>query len=458
MLSFVNNWFAPKSNPIGVDFGTDSLRMAQVRSIDGEHQLIAAASADVPIHLRSDPQARLEFFVDAVRDLLAQGQFQGRQAVLCLPPAQMYIQHLRLPRMDDAALTKALPWEVRGKLPIEPSTALLRHVVAGEIYADNDPMLEVIVMAAAREMVNQYLAAANRARLDVVGMNVQPKALIDCFTQVFRRKTDQNSTDLFVDIGCNSTRAIIAQAENVLFARTINIGGEHFNRAVAAAMNIDLIDARILRLKLGASPAEAPSSDSGSALASATVCPAALPSGIQSPVQSNDNADRQDNTDDSADNSFALLGSDYLARRMASDPPDLERRKTLLTDDQPSLASVPAPQQAQIAQVNAACSQTMAQLIGELNLCRRYYESTFPNRPVDRLLFVGGQAKQRSLCQLIAQEMQLAAQVGDPMVRMGKTCKIGPESGFDCREPQPAWAIAIGLSMGPALKPAEIHP
>ena len=46
--------------------------------------------------------------------------------------------------------------------------------------------------------------------------------------------------------------------------------------------------------------------------------------------------------------------------------------------------------------------------------------------------------------------MGLAAQVGDPLVRMGRISEIGIESGIDRRQPQPGWAVAIGLSMGPA--------
>jgi hypothetical protein len=46
--------------------------------------------------------------------------------------------------------------------------------------------------------------------------------------------------------------------------------------------------------------------------------------------------------------------------------------------------------------------------------------------------------------------MGLAAQVGDPLVRMGRVSEIGIESGIDRRQPQPGWAVAIGLSLGPA--------
>jgi hypothetical protein len=50
----------------------------------------------------------------------------------------------------------------------------------------------------------------------------------------------------------------------------------------------------------------------------------------------------------------------------------------------------------------------------------------------------------------IAKQMQLAAQVGDPLVRVGKNSDVGVEAGIDRRQPQPGWAVAIGLSMGSA--------
>ncbi len=250
MLGFVSNWFAQPANPIGVDFGTQSLKMAQVSVENGEPRLIAAARADVPSNVRNDPQARLSFFVQTVRDLLAQGNFRGRQAVLALPASSMHIQHLRLPRMDDEATRKALPWEARGKLPIDPSQALLRHLIAGEIYHEQDPRNEVILMAAARDTVNQFLDAANRARLTVIGMSVEPLAIVHCFGHIYRRKNDAEIISCFIDLGASATRAIIARGSQVMFARVIPVGGHHFDRATADAMKISLEDAQMLRARL----------------------------------------------------------------------------------------------------------------------------------------------------------------------------------------------------------------
>jgi hypothetical protein len=121
---------------------------------------------------------------------------------------------------------------------------------------------------------------------------------------------------------------------------------------------------------------------------------------------------------------------------------------------EPARITTPAPNINVDERIEAAMVQPLKSLIEELTLCRRYYESTFPSRPVDRLIFIGGEARQRSLCLHIAREMQLAAQIGDPMVRMNKISDIGMESGIDRRQPQPGWAVAIGLSMGPAGVPA----
>jgi len=47
MFGLTKKLFASKASPIGVDFGSDELRLAQVRVEDGEVVLAAAASASV---------------------------------------------------------------------------------------------------------------------------------------------------------------------------------------------------------------------------------------------------------------------------------------------------------------------------------------------------------------------------------------------------------------------------
>jgi type IV pilus assembly protein PilM len=447
MFGFIKTIVAANANPIGVDFGSDCLRMVQLQIADGEPRIVAAASADVPAHLRNDPAARASFFAETARDLLVQGKFKGRQAILALPAAQMYIQHLRIPKMDEEAMKKALPWEARGKIPIDPSHALLRHTVAGEIYQDSEPKDEVILMAAARETVNSLLAAAAKAKLDVLGMNVEPMAIVDCFNHIYRRKVDQTSINLFVDIGFKSSRAIIAEGSKILFARSIPIGGEHLNRAVAQALGIGAEEAKLLRVKLCQAQ---PSLDEHRArqeingVQSTEAVPAIAPATAAAPA---------------ATEGFALLNASMAAaeKTQTSGAVGVADRRGTATLHQPAAPAtprapkgkLPADPAEQTVLVEEAIHEPLVRLIEELGLCRRYYEATFQNKPVEKLIFVGGEAKQRRLCQHIARDMSLAAQVGDPLVRMGRISEIGIETGIDRRQPQPGWVTAIGLSLGP---------
>ena len=81
MLGFVQSWFAPAANPVGVDFGSDAcgwrrskLVERRPRATPADFRLVAAARADVPSHVRNDPAARVAFFADTVRELWSQRQ------------------------------------------------------------------------------------------------------------------------------------------------------------------------------------------------------------------------------------------------------------------------------------------------------------------------------------------------------------------------------------------------
>jgi type IV pilus assembly protein PilM len=88
------------------------------------------------------------------------------------------------------------------------------------------------------------------------------------------------------------------------------------------------------------------------------------------------------------------------------------------------------------------------EMTDELTQCLRYYESVFRNQGVERAIFLGGQAMDKRLCQLIAQRLNVPAQIGDPLVRIGSAAAGGSDLGIDRREPQPRWAVAVGLSLG----------
>src|SRR6202012_3964169 len=110
MRPLIQNFLVPKPNPIGIDFGSDFLRAAQIGREGGKLRLIAVEEYEIPEEAKKDWTPRLEFFSRSLHEMLANGKFVGREVILGLPAASTHFGHLRLAKMDAKALTEAQPW------------------------------------------------------------------------------------------------------------------------------------------------------------------------------------------------------------------------------------------------------------------------------------------------------------------------------------------------------------
>jgi len=98
--------------------------------------------------------------------------------------------------------------------------------------------------------------------------------------------------------------------------------------------------------------------------------------------------------------------------------------------------------------VGAEAGEIARALAEELSMCVRYHESLFRGQRIDRVIFLGGEARDVSFCQAVARELRLAAQLGDPLTRFG--CKRSLRTpGLTLGQPQPGWAVVCGLCTAP---------
>lgn len=90
----------------------------------------------------------------------------------------------------------------------------------------------------------------------------------------------------------------------------------------------------------------------------------------------------------------------------------------------------------------------MEEITEEIIQCLRYCESVFKRQIIDRVLFLGGEANNKRLCKSIASQLDLPAQVGDPMLGIHRPATTEMATGPDLGSTCPDWAVAIGLSLG----------
>lgn len=346
--------------PIGVDLGTSAVKMAQMRREDQTLELLAAGSAPMGQAEGQTFTQRLDTIGQAIRGIMKTDAFKGKECVMSLPAECTFVHHVKIPKLQSDEIPKALAWELQGKLPFPPEQAVIRHIVAGDAFGEHEAKQEVIVVAAARSLLDACLTMARRCKLDVTGINIEPCALVECFERLFRRTADASRTILYVDLGAASTQVAMSHGSRIVFARNLNIGGTRLDKVVAEGLGISPQQAHEMRKDLA--------------------------QGHCSPG--------------AQDELYHLL-----------EPP-----------------------------IEGLCQ--------ELTLCLQYYDTVFRNQAVERVIFLGGGAYDKRLCQSIAKRLNLTAQIGDPLVRIERAGGAGMACGLDRREPQPDWAVAVGLSLG----------
>jgi len=375
-------WVQKNTSPIGVDFGSDSLKLMQI-VLDDPPRLVAAACVDIPDDMRRDATAHGRFVSQALRNLLREGRFKGRRIITSISAAQAYTQHVRLPKIDGTLIEQQIEGALRGRLPIDPSGMVIRHVPIGEVFSEGSAKQEVICFAAPRESVMRTVEATKAAGLEVVGMHCEPMAVLQAFDHLFRDKEARQRTTMFLDLGASTTKVLIAHGDTLAFAKTVHVGGEHFAQQLAETEGIALAAARV-KWTRKAEPVAA-----GAGEARRTGRSLAALDTLAPPV-----AEPVDEADDDGGEMLEVLGD-------------------------------------------------------ELHLCIGYHQSMFPQRPIDKVIFLGGESRQTALCKRLAQALRLPAQLGNPLARLANGGLDGRAVGLDLRERQGGWAVPLGLCMLP---------
>jgi len=217
MLGFSRN----RAYSIGVDIEHDSLRLVQLADNGKGVKLLAGRSKECPGDITPGGGTWQKWAIQTIRLFTANGHFRGKDIAAAIPPADLFIDHVRIGRANDKKVDDVAFAKIKSKLPFEP----VRDKVMIKCIRSVDD--NFVVMAAERKIIDRHLAIYEKANLRIKTIAVWPLALINCYVKFFgRRESDLDSVVMLVCIEDARTNVVICRHRNLLFARSISIGAK----------------------------------------------------------------------------------------------------------------------------------------------------------------------------------------------------------------------------------------
>jgi type IV pilus assembly protein PilM len=233
--------------PIGLDIGNNSIKMIQLLINGTQLSVIAAEKTRIDPNINGDIEARRCFVISAIKRMLAEGNFHGRNVVSCLPNERLKITSLRLAEAQNDVIEQALRKEVAQRFGLDPDKDAMKYVVAGNVHQGEEIKNELILFAADNETIKSHIEMLEEAGLKPVSIDTIPCALFRSFKRSLRRQEDKERTVVFVDVGSKFTTVVFGRGGEISFVKQIPIGGEKFNNEIVAKLGIDISEAGKLR-------------------------------------------------------------------------------------------------------------------------------------------------------------------------------------------------------------------
>jgi len=240
--------------PIGLDIGHNSVKMIQLLINEEQISVIAADETRIDAVANSDEQSRRICIISAIRRMLANGGFQGRNVVSCLPSDKLKITSLRLAEVERYDIEQALRREVAQRFGLDPDKDSMDYMVAGSVRQGDEVKNELILFATDNETIKDHISTLEQADLRPVAIDTIPCALFRSFERSLRRQEDRDRTAVFVDVGSFFTTVVFGRGGEISFIKQIQIGGQKFASEIAAKLGISVAEAEMLQESLRVDP------------------------------------------------------------------------------------------------------------------------------------------------------------------------------------------------------------
>lgn len=234
--------FARRGTTLGLDVGSGHVKLVEIDHRGSEPRVARAAARPVPSGAVADGEVTdPELLAEAIRELVQESGVRTREAVAALGGHHVFVKKVEMPaaRADSG---NAMRKEAERHVPFDIGGVELDfHVLDGppsgmRAAKDGEDPVEVLLVAAKREVVDERVALLAQAGLGAVVVDVEAFALHNAFMHN-HGQAGQGMVAL-VDAGHEKTSVSIAENGLPLLSREVAAGCRSLQASLEREMGL----------------------------------------------------------------------------------------------------------------------------------------------------------------------------------------------------------------------------
>lgn len=240
-------WFGKDKSILGIDIGTQSIKLIQIRTEDKQVETYGIVEMEEPVTMQSTPEV-IAKTAELLANLVARARVTTKRCVVSLPNSAVFTSVIDMPKMTDDELDSAIQYEDKKYIPLPPSEVSISWSLISEDTEKNS--IKILLIAVPKQIRDIYVKIFQLAGLELEIIEIEALALIRGLVP------DKTKNCVIIDIGGKVTGINFVKQGLLQLTRNLNIGGDTITEKISQTLNLQTARAEQFKRDFGLNSTE----------------------------------------------------------------------------------------------------------------------------------------------------------------------------------------------------------
>lgn len=233
---------------IGIDVGSSSIKLVQLREHRGGYELENLGIIPLP------PEAIVDntimdsvTIVKVLKDLTSSLGIKVKDIASSVSGNSVIIRKITLPVMSAEELEDQISWEAEQYIPFDINDVNIDFQILASDTIDPSKM-NVLLVASKKDIINDYVSIFNDAGLHLSVVDVDSFAVQNAFE--INYEIDPKDVIALINIGAGVTNINVISNGITMFTRDVQFGGNLYTEEIQKQLGVGSIEAELLKIIL----------------------------------------------------------------------------------------------------------------------------------------------------------------------------------------------------------------